>query len=94
MPSDAGMKKKYMNGIMARLRVIHLPKGTPDMDSSTPVTTPLVICLLVLLVFGISHKRRRYHPGPPGIPIFGNVFGMPKTFSWLVYLEWGRKYSE
>jgi hypothetical protein len=34
-----------------------------------------------------------YPPGPPPLPIIGNLFDIPKEFSWLSYTQLSRKYG-
>lgn len=35
-----------------------------------------------------------YPPGPPGLPIVGNILDMPRTRPWLTFTEWGKKYGD
>ncbi|KAJ7805524.1 cytochrome P450 [Mycena olivaceomarginata] len=40
------------------------------------------------------HARSyRYPPGPPKLPLFGNLFDLPATFLWETYMEWSRQYN-
>ncbi|KAK7046001.1 hypothetical protein VNI00_006996 [Paramarasmius palmivorus] len=32
-------------------------------------------------------------PGPPGLPLVGNVLDMPSGQEWLTFAEWGKKYG-
>ncbi|CZR65709.1 related to cytochrome P450 CYP2 subfamily [Phialocephala subalpina] len=32
-------------------------------------------------------------PGPPGLPIIGNILQSPTTYPWRVYHQWGKKYG-
>ncbi|KAJ7190542.1 cytochrome P450 [Mycena pura] len=32
-------------------------------------------------------------PGPKKLPLVGNLFDMPRTFEWLTYMEWSKKYN-
>ncbi|KZV72776.1 cytochrome P450 [Peniophora sp. CONT] len=32
-------------------------------------------------------------PGPPGIPILGNLLDIPSSYEWVTYLDWGTKYG-
>jgi hypothetical protein len=34
-----------------------------------------------------------YPPGPPPLPIIGNLLDIPKEFSWLTYTQLSRKYG-
>ena len=57
------------------------------------------LCLFLLprLVSSYRARRRgRRLPGPPGLPIVGNVRDLPAPHEspWLKYHEWCREYSE
>ena len=39
-------------------------------------------------------KRLPYAPGPPSLPLIGNLFDTPTENDWLVYSEWAKKYGE
>ncbi|TFK21913.1 O-methylsterigmatocystin oxidoreductase [Coprinopsis marcescibilis] len=45
-----------------------------------------------------SRKRARQGlplpPGPKGVPIFGNLFQIPKIEPWLTYKDWSKEYGE
>lgn len=32
-------------------------------------------------------------PGPPGLPLIGNVLDLPQTQPYKAYVEWARKYG-
>ena len=34
-----------------------------------------------------------YPPGPPSLPIIGNLFDIPKEFSWLAYTQFSKKHG-
>jgi len=43
-----------------------------------------------------DHQRRRglpYPPGPRPLPLIGNLFDIPKEFSWLTYTQLSKKYG-
>ncbi|EKM55881.1 uncharacterized protein PHACADRAFT_256813 [Phanerochaete carnosa HHB-10118-sp] len=40
-----------------------------------------------------NRPRRRYPPGPKGLPILGNIFNVPLENSWLVFTDWARQYG-
>jgi hypothetical protein len=58
---------------------------------------------LLVLVFSLAaflaihdYRRRRglpYPPGPRPIPLIGNLFDIPKEFSWLEYTHLSKKYG-
>lgn len=43
----------------------------------------------------LFHRRtqRRLPPGPPGLPLLGNILDVPGTYEWFTYHAWGRKYG-
>ena len=54
--------------------------------------------LLIYLVFRIvgpvrPSKTLPLPPGPNPLPIFGNIFELPKELSWLKYHEWSKTYG-
>ena len=43
-----------------------------------------------------DHRRRGglpYPPGPSSLPIIGNLFDIPKEFSWLAYTRFSKKHG-
>ncbi|OQU95755.1 hypothetical protein CLAIMM_01928 [Cladophialophora immunda] len=57
-------------------------------------------CVLVLLFLWLgrllvqSYKlRRRLPPGPPRLPIIGNLHQAPQVYPWRVYQEWTKQYG-
>ncbi|KAL1752889.1 cytochrome P450 [Schizophyllum commune] len=70
------------------------------MDFKLPATleTPLyaasalVACGLV--VWAKRRTRSPLPPGPPQLPILGNLLQMPSNEAWLKYIEWGREYGD
>jgi hypothetical protein len=55
----------------------------------------LVFSLAVFLAIRDYRKRRGlpYPPGPRPIPLIGNLFDIPKDFSWLEYTQMSKKYG-
>ena len=55
----------------------------------------LVVCYYFYGAFvrSRSNSSMRRLPGPPGLPLVGNIFNMPKEFEWIRYEELGKKYG-
>ena len=53
----------------------------------------VAVVLLTFVLVLPRRLRRRFHPGPAGVPVLGNIFDVPKSHPWLVYQRWSKKYS-
>ncbi|KAI0684340.1 cytochrome P450 [Earliella scabrosa] len=40
-----------------------------------------------------SLRRRKMPPGPPGVPLLGNVFDVPSSMPWFKFTEWKQQYG-
>ncbi|KAF9483149.1 cytochrome P450 [Pholiota conissans] len=50
---------------------------------------------LVILKLAVSwSKRPKYLPGPPRLPLIGNLLQMPESEAWVTYKKWGEKYGD
>nr|AAS88582.1 PAH-inducible cytochrome P450 monooxygenase PC-PAH 3 [Phanerodontia chrysosporium] len=59
-------------------------------------STLLYLCAgitFVVLITLSSRPRRRYPPGPKGLPIVGNLFDVPTDHGWKRYQEIGKEYG-
>ncbi|KAJ7649001.1 cytochrome P450 [Mycena polygramma] len=50
---------------------------------------------IVAVLVGIRSFRKKHAtpPGPPGLPLIGNMLDLPKRESWQVYLDWSKTYN-
>lgn len=56
-----------------------------------------VVCsLAVLFVLRRLLRKNAYPPppGPPGLPIVGNLWDIPRMPTWVAYRDWSKKYGE
>jgi len=61
-------------------------------------TFDLLVLVFSLAAFSVirDYRRRRglpYPPGPRPLPLIGNLFDIPKEFSWLEYTQMSKKYG-
>lgn len=61
----------------------------------------VIDCLAALLFLRFfitfrDHRRRKglpYPPGPPTLPVIGNLFDVPKKSVWVAYEAMSKKYG-
>jgi len=55
----------------------------------------LICATLLVAIRGEMDKKKAVPlpPGPPPIPIIGNVRGIDVNAPWLTYTEWGKQYG-
>lgn len=65
------------------------------MYSSVGVAAAICVTLVILGVVQKARRQRsRYPPGPPALPIIGNVHQLPAENQEHTFQEWGRKYGQ
>ena len=65
----------------------------------------VALCTAILLVIGLAAAKRQrdlranpkrllFPPGPKPLPIIGNVLDMPKSYYWITYADWAKRYGD
>jgi hypothetical protein len=67
------------------------------MPAVSLVLTILVLVSSIAAFLAIRDYQKRqglpYPPGPRPLPLIGNLFDVPKEFSWLTYARLSEKYG-
>ena len=84
----------------------HLYRAPTSPSQPSSLVMPILFinaidCLALSLFFYLliafrDHRRRRglpYPPGPPSLPIIGNLFDVPKEVPWIAYADMSNKYG-
>ncbi|KAK7046845.1 cytochrome P450 [Favolaschia claudopus] len=55
----------------------------------------IAVSAFALLTWLSLFRKKKFTtpPGPPGWPLIGNMFDLPKKESWKAYLEWSNRYN-
>ncbi|KAI0695237.1 cytochrome P450 [Cytidiella melzeri] len=64
------------------------------MISSTYVAAALVLAYAVYRLSRIGTREGFLPPGPPTVPILGNLHIFPKAWAYLKFTEWSRQYGD
>lgn len=53
----------------------------------------VIITSFTLYILNWKHKRSRLPPGPPGLPLIGNLHQAPSEQAWVTYEKWVKQYG-
>ncbi|KAJ5138483.1 uncharacterized protein N7515_003331 [Penicillium bovifimosum] len=57
------------------------------------VIIPIVLGALLYLFFVTGRREKNLPPGPPTLPVLGNLHQIPSKGSYLKFTEWAKKYG-
>ncbi|KAJ7300689.1 cytochrome P450 [Mycena albidolilacea] len=65
----------------------------PSLESPSTVLCILILAASLYALVSRTSRRLPLPPGPPQLPLFGNVFDVPSTSQWKTYAQWSKKYN-
>jgi hypothetical protein len=53
----------------------------------------LLVYLAKRVIWDGSRRNKHLPPGPPGVPLLGNLFDFPSEKNWLTWKHYAEKYG-
>lgn len=79
---------------VCRLRCWLSPLFTMSVSPLDILACILAVVLCKRLYFRGAKGNIPHPPGPPGLPLIGNLLDMPKNPAWSTYIHWSEKYGK
>lgn len=55
--------------------------------------TILGVTIAFFTLYPVGHHRQYAPPGPPRLPLLGNLLQVPRQFQFLKFTEWSQQYG-
>lgn len=52
-----------------------------------------LMAIIAMRLIATRLRRPKYLPGPPRLPLVGNLFQMPESEAWVTYRKWAETYG-
>ena len=65
----------------------------PDIAFVDLLVVAFAILAFSVLYFRGKPKKLPFPPGPPRLPVIGNLLDMPAGAEWITYKRWGNLYG-
>ena len=59
----------------------------------SPTVILAILASLALYIFSQKRKRSKLPPGPPRLPLIGNLHQAPSERAWTTYEKWVEQYG-
>lgn len=82
----------YENRSLFPTRLIRSSMQVPAIAEAFMHSLLPIMVIAVVAITGRRYLQRKRLPGPPGLPLLGNIFQLGK-FPWLKFTEWSQIYG-
>lgn len=79
-----------------RSSILEYPFNEPFNHLVAGSISTLILCGIILLatkIYGRAVNKLPFPPGPPRLPLIGNLHQAPRQLPWMVYGNWAKKYG-
>ncbi|KAJ7684152.1 putative monooxygenase [Mycena polygramma] len=87
----SGIDGRHLKAEMSLLVVLH--EASMSNFSLTTATLASAVLFTYILLRLISSRREPLPPGPRRWPLIGSALEVPRSYPWLTYTRWAKKYG-